>query len=102
MGGDVGTFPLKDPKPDFEALEAVVLGRAEPKRVHFVEEFADVEVVDYIVQNMMEEDFPSLDETWASAGSDSHLLAKAQKLPLSVRKSGDGDLNHFDEFRLFQ
>ena len=38
----MGSFPLKDPKPDFEALESVLLGRAEPKRVHFVEEFADV------------------------------------------------------------
>jgi uroporphyrinogen decarboxylase len=75
----MSTFPLKDPKPDFEALEKVLLGRAEPKRVHFVEEFADVEVIDYIVQNMMEEDFPSLDETWASAGSDSHLLEKTRK-----------------------
>ncbi len=75
----MSTFPLKDPKPNFEELEKVLLGRAEPKRVHFVEEFADVEVVDFIVQNMMEEDFPSLDETWASAGSDSHLLAKVQK-----------------------
>ena len=75
----MGTFPLKEPKPDFEMLESVLLGKSEPKRVHFVEEFADVEVVDYIVQNMMEEDFPSLDETWASAGSDSHLLAKVQK-----------------------
>ena len=75
----MGTFPLKEPKPDFEMLEKVLLGKAEPKRVHFVEEFADVEVVDYIVQNMMEEDFPSLDETWASAGSDSHLLQKVLK-----------------------
>jgi uroporphyrinogen decarboxylase len=73
-----GSFPLKDPKPDFEALENVVLGRAEPERVHFVEEFADVEVIDYIVQNMMEEEFPSLDETWASAGSDSHLASKVE------------------------
>jgi uroporphyrinogen decarboxylase len=94
----VGDFPLKNPKPDFEALEAVVLGRAKPKRVHFVEEFADVEVIDYIVQNMMEEDFPSLDETWASAGSDSHLLAKAQKLLSGgVFKMIDGEL---DEIRI--
>ncbi len=71
-----GNFPLKNPKPDFEALENVVLGRAEPRRVHFVEEFADVEVIDYVVQNLMEEEFPSLDETWASAGSDSHLASK--------------------------
>jgi len=75
----MSTFPLKEPKPDFETLEKVLLGKAEPKRVHFVEEFADVEVIDYIVQNMMEEEFPSLDETWASAGSDSHLLEKTQK-----------------------
>jgi len=75
----VGTFPLKEPKSDFAALEKVLLGQAEPKRVHFVEELADVEVIDYIVQNMMEEDFPSLDETWASAGSDSHLLEKTRK-----------------------
>ena len=75
----MGSFPLKDPRPDFEALESVLLGRAEPKRVHFVEEFADVEVIDYIVQNMMEEQFPSLDETWASAGSDSHLLKKVDR-----------------------
>ncbi|UCF10010.1 MAG: hypothetical protein JSW65_08100 [Candidatus Bipolaricaulota bacterium] len=75
----MGSFPLKDPKPDFETLENVLLGRVEPKRVHFVEEFADVEIVDYIVQNMMEEEFPSLDETWASAGSVSHLLEKIRK-----------------------
>jgi uroporphyrinogen decarboxylase len=75
----MGSFPLKNPKPDFEALEAVVLGHADPKRVHFVEEFADVEVIDFIVQNMMEEDFPSLDETWASAGSNSHLQKKIQR-----------------------
>ncbi len=94
----MSTFPLKDPKPDFEELEKVLLGRAEPKRVHFVEEFADVEVVDYIVQNMMEEDFPSLDETWASAGSDSHLLAKVQKfLSGSALKLIDGEP---DEIRI--
>jgi len=76
---DAWSFPLKDPRPNFEELENVLLGKAEPRRVHFVEEFADVEVIDYIVQNMMEEDFPSLDETWASAGSNSHQIAKAQR-----------------------
>ncbi len=74
----MGSFPLKNPTPDFEALEKVLLGKAEPKRVHYVEELADVEVVDFVVQNMMEEEFPSLDEVWASAGSVSHLLAKTQ------------------------
>ena len=94
----MGSFPLKDPKPDFEALENVLLGRAEPRRVHFVEEFADVEVIDYIVQNMMEEEFPSLDETWASAGSDSHLLEKTQKLLAGGEfKLLDGEL---DEIRV--
>jgi len=72
-------FPLKEPTPDYEALEKVILGKEEPKRVHFVEEFVDVEVVDYIVQNMMEEDFPSLDEAFASVGSTSHLTSKIEK-----------------------
>ncbi|MBU0596021.1 hypothetical protein KJ567_05005 [Candidatus Bipolaricaulota bacterium] len=91
-------FPLKDPKPDFEALEKVLLGKAEPKRVHFVEEFADVEIVDYIVQNMMEEEFPSLDETWASAGSTSHFIEKMTKfLGGGTLKLIDGEL---DEIRI--
>jgi len=72
-------FPLSGPKPDFESMEKVIKGEKEPKKVHFVEEFADAEVVNYIVQNMMEEDFPELDETWPSLGSDSHLQKKIDK-----------------------
>ncbi|MFC2079770.1 uroporphyrinogen decarboxylase family protein, partial [Candidatus Bipolaricaulota bacterium] len=52
----------------------------------------------YIVQHMMEEEFPSLDETWASAGSDSHLVAKVQKfLNGEALKMIDGEL---DEIRV--
>ena len=56
-------FPLSDPKPDFESMEKVIKGEKKPEKVHFVEEFVDAEVANYIVQNMMEEDFPELDET---------------------------------------
>lgn len=72
-------FPLSDPKPDFQSLEKVIKGEKEPQKVHFVEEFADAEVINYIVQNMMEEDFPELDEMWPSLGSDSHLQKKIDK-----------------------
>ena len=72
-------FPLSDPKPDFESMEKVIKGEKKPEKVHFVEEFVDAEVANYIVQNMMEEDFPELDETWPSLGSDSHLQRKIDK-----------------------
>jgi uroporphyrinogen decarboxylase len=69
-------FPLKEPKPDFESLDKVIRGKKAPEKVHFVEEFADVEIINYIVENMMEERFPKLDEVWPSLGSDSHLIKK--------------------------
>jgi len=69
-------FPLKNPKPDFESLDKVIKGEKKPERVHFVEEFADAEIVNHIVKNMMEEKFPDLDETWPSLGSDSHFQKK--------------------------
>lgn len=70
------TFPLKNPKPDFESLDKVIRGEKRPERVHFVEELVDPEIVNYITQNMMDEDFPELDETWASMGSNSHMAKK--------------------------
>ncbi len=72
-------FPLNNPKPDFESLDKVIKGEKKPERVHFVEEFTDVEITNYIVRNMMEEVFPKLDETWPSLGSDSHLQKKIDR-----------------------
>lgn len=72
-------FPLINPKPDFESLDKIIRGKKKSDKVHFVEEFVDAEVVNHIVQNMMEEDFPELDETWPSLGSDSHLQQKIDK-----------------------
>lgn len=72
-------FPLEEPKPDFESLDKVIRGEKKPQKVHFVEEFADVEVINYIETNMMEEKFPKLDEVWPSLGSDSHFEKKINK-----------------------
>lgn len=72
-------FPLRNPQPDFESMEKVIRGEKKPDRVHFAEEFVDPEIINYIVQNMMEEKFPELDEVWPSLGSDSHLQRKIDK-----------------------
>lgn len=72
-------FPLSNPKPDFESMEKVIKGEEEPKKVHFVEEFADPEIINYIMKNLLEEKFPELDETWPSLGSNSHYQKKIDK-----------------------
>lgn len=71
-------FPLKNPKPDFYSLDKIIKGEKRSQRVHFVEEFADPEVIRYIVKNMMEEKFPELDELLPSIGSNSHFLKKLE------------------------
>ena len=68
-------FPLKNPRPDFEALEGVLLGRQEPKRAHIID-VADAEVIKHLSQTLMEEDFPEMDESLFSGGSDSHRQKK--------------------------
>ena len=90
-------FPLKNPTPDFEALEAVLLGKQKPKRVHIID-VVDAEVISHLVQNMMEEDFPILDESLFSGGSDSHRSEKlARFLSGADFKLLDGEL---DEIRI--
>ena len=47
--------PLKNPKPDFEELTKVIRGEKEATRVHFVELFADTEIVSFITKNVLGE-----------------------------------------------
>jgi len=68
-------FPLENPKPDFEALKSALLGEKQPKRVHIID-VADAEVIKHLTDALMEEDFPSMDESLFSGGSDSHRLKK--------------------------
>jgi uroporphyrinogen decarboxylase len=68
-------FPLKDPQPDFEALKRALLGEEQPERVHIID-VADAEVIKDLAEHVMEEDFPSMDESLFSGGSDSHRLKK--------------------------
>ena len=48
-----GDFPLNDPKPDFESMVKVIKGEKEPGKVHFVEEFADPEIINYITKMLL-------------------------------------------------
>ena len=50
-------FPLKDVAPDFDELAGVLRGSKKPRKVHFVEISIDSEVIEYIVENMMNEKF---------------------------------------------
>ena len=43
--------PLKNPKPDFEEFEKVIKGEKEAEKVHFVELFADPEIMTSIIEN---------------------------------------------------
>ena len=51
-------FPLKNPKPDFTELENVLKGEKEAERVHFVELFADPEVIASITEDLFGEKAP--------------------------------------------
>lgn len=45
--------PLKNPSPDFENLEKILKGERQSRRVHFVEQLIDSEIMKYIVENYM-------------------------------------------------
>ncbi|MCR4426736.1 MAG: hypothetical protein NUW23_11230 [Firmicutes bacterium] len=47
--------PFLRPKPDFEAFQEVILGSKEAERVHFVELFADPEIVRAVLRDVMGE-----------------------------------------------
>jgi len=47
--------PLKSPMPDFEEFKKVIRGEKEARRVHFVELFADTEIVNFIMKNVLGE-----------------------------------------------
>lgn len=47
--------PLENPKPNFEELTKVIKGEKEARRVHFVELFADTEIVSFIMENILGE-----------------------------------------------
>jgi uroporphyrinogen decarboxylase len=48
-------FPIRNPRPDFQQLKAVLKGEKEPKKVHFMELSVDREVIEYILDKMMNE-----------------------------------------------
>ena len=48
--------PLKNPRPNFEEFKRIIRGEKEAKRVHFVELFADTEIVNFITKNVLEEE----------------------------------------------
>jgi len=48
--------PLKNPKPDFEELRKIILGKKEAKRVHFVEFLADAEIINSIMRDFLGEE----------------------------------------------
>jgi len=56
-----------DAKPDFEQLEKVIKGEKPPTRVHLVELGIDVEVMQYVVENVLEWKWvPNTEETRAA------------------------------------
>ena len=48
-------IPLRNPKPDFEGFKKVIKGEKEAEKVHFVELFADPEIMISILENFLEE-----------------------------------------------
>ncbi len=73
------SFPLKDPTPDFSEMIRVLKGESKPQRVHFVEEFVDPEIVDYITQNIFHIDLPPLGENIVGMGNVAHFRKKIRK-----------------------
>jgi len=56
--------PLQNPSPDFESLEKVLRGEKEPEKVYFVELGIDMEIIKYIIENVMRQRWiPSTEET---------------------------------------
>lgn len=51
------SFPLKNPKPDFQEFESVIKGKRKPQKVHLVEIGVDKEVMKYITENIMDKKF---------------------------------------------
>jgi len=47
--------PLKNPMPNFEEFKKVIMGEKKAERVHFVELFADPEIVSFIIENFLGE-----------------------------------------------
>ena len=52
----MSTFPLEDPRPDFDTLRRIILGEQAPDRVHFVELGIDPEVREYLLRNIFHEE----------------------------------------------
>lgn len=48
------SFPLRNPRPDFEEFEKMLKGETESQEVHFAELSIDREVMEYIMENMMD------------------------------------------------
>jgi len=51
----IKTFPLRNPKPNFEELQNVIKGNKKAERVHFVELFTDPEITTFIIENLLGE-----------------------------------------------
>lgn len=51
-------FPLKNPTPDFQALEKVLKEPKEPVKVHFVELVVDYEIIEFILNKLMGQKLP--------------------------------------------
>lgn len=52
-------IPIKDPKPDFDTLNEVLLGKKQPEKVHFVEMLIDEEIKDEIITDYFgEKNYP--------------------------------------------
>jgi len=95
--------PLRNPKPNFEEFKRVLMGQKKAERVHFVELFADPEVVSYILENLLgEKPVPWSLETkkdflrqqvnwWYRMGYDYIRVAIADELqfPGKARRTGD-------------
>jgi uroporphyrinogen decarboxylase len=53
------SFPLKNPKPDYEELLSVLAGKNTQKKVHFVEMLVDEEIKKYIIESCFgEKNYP--------------------------------------------
>lgn len=96
---------LENPKPDFEEFEKIIKGEKRAKKVHFVELLANVEVVNFIMTNVLEEEtIPWSPETkkgflkqhikwWYRMGYDYitviNSVISEVELPRKIRKTKD-------------
>jgi len=51
-------FPLETPNPDFQKLKGILAGEEKADRVHFVELGIDIGAMQFILDKMMDKDFP--------------------------------------------